>query len=219
MNNTLANNTAAQVLAVARLGAAQGCTEALFTLGDKPEAAFPEAAAELAAMGHATTLDYVFQAAGEVYRATGLLPHINAGVMSAADAGRLKRVSASQGLMLESSSARLMQPGGPHHGCPDKEPAARLGAIAAAGAAGVPFTSGILVGIGETREERLDSLADLLALQAAHGHLQELIVQNFRAKAGTAMAGCAEPPLEELLWSIAVARIVFGPDMNIQVRH
>ncbi|KAF8062640.1 fbiC [Scenedesmus sp. PABB004] len=208
--------TLPEVLAVARLGAAAGCAEALFTLGDKPELAYPEAAAELAAIGHASTLDYVASAAAAVLAETGLLPHINAGVMDEAALTTLKAVSASQGLMLEGTAPSLAAPGGPHWGCPDKDPAARLATIEAAGHARVPFTSGILIGLGEARSERLDALEALAASHARHGHIQEVIIQNFRAKPLTAMAGHPEPPLEELLWTVAAARLLFGARMAIQ---
>ena len=205
-----------EVLAIARAGAAAGCTEALFTLGDKPELRHPAAREGLAELGHATTLSYLAEACELVLARTGLLPHVNAGVMEAEDIASLRRVSVSQGLMLECVSRRLSEPGGAHHLSPDKLPEARLATIRQAGELAVPFTSGILVGIGETRAERLDSLFALRELQARHGHLQEIIVQNFRAKAGTRMAAAPEPDLDELLWTIAVARLVFGPAMSIQ---
>ncbi|KAK9832553.1 hypothetical protein WJX81_008558 [Elliptochloris bilobata] len=208
--------TLPEVLAVAARGAELGCTEALFTLGDKPEAVHPAAAAELIDMGHVSTLDYVTEAAGAVLAQTGLLPHVNAGVLSEADLLRLRHVSASQGLMLESTEPSLSETGGPHHACPDKVPAQRLATIDAAGRGAVPFTSGLLIGIGEGRRARLADLRLLLDLHRRHGHLQELIMQNFRAKRGTAMAGAPEPPLSELLWTVAVARLLFGPHMNIQ---
>src|SRR6187200_1991001 len=205
--------TAEEVLEVATAGAAAGCHEALFTLGDKPELRYRAARAELATLGCETTLDYLERAARTVLEGTGLLPHLNPGVMDAADLARLRRVSASQGIMLESSSERLSARGGPHFGSPDKLPAARLETLRLAGEAHVPFTTGILIGIGETRTERLDALH---AIAAAGPHVQEVIVQNFRAKPGTRMADAAEPPLEELLWTIAVARIVLGPRMHVQ---
>jgi FO synthase len=204
------------VLAIARAGAAAGCREALFTLGDKPELRYRAARDALAGLGYATTLDYLHAMAALVLRETGLLPHINAGAMSNADIMRLRDVSASQGLMLESASARLCRRGGPHFGSPDKIPSVRLATIAAAGEAAVPFTSGILIGIGETREERIDALLALRELHERHGHLQEIIVQNFRAKPRTKMANAAEPDLAEHLWTIAAARLIFGPAMNIQ---
>ena len=208
--------TADEVLAIARAGAAAGCKEALFTLGDKPERRYAAARRALAGLGHATTLDYLAAMAELVLSETGLLPHLNPGVMSAAETAALRPVSVSQGIMLESAAPRLCARGGPHWGSPDKEPSRRLAAIAAAGAARVPFTSGILIGIGETRAERIDALLALRDLHDAHGHIQEIIVQNFRAKPGTRMAGAPEPALEELVWTIAMARLLFGPEMNIQ---
>jgi FO synthase len=205
-----------EVLAIARRGQATGCQEALFTLGDKPELRYRRAREELAALGHDTTLSYLEAMARLVLDETGLLPHLNPGVMEAGDIARLRRVSVSQGLMLESASARLCEKGGPHHGSPDKDPAPRLETIRLAGEARVPFTSGILIGIGETRLERIESLLALRGLHARHGHIQEIIVQNFRAKPGTRMADWPDPPLEEHLWTIAAARLIFGPGMTIQ---
>ncbi len=205
-----------QVLDVARAGAKAGCKEALFTLGDKPELRYPAAQAQLRALGHETTLSYLIEAAGLVRRETGLLAHINAGVMGIEDIRRLRAVSVSQGIMLETASDRLSARGGPHFGSPDKIPAVRLETIRAAGEAGVPFTSGLLIGIGETRMERVEALLKLRALHQAYGHIQEIIIQNFRAKPGTRMAGAEEPSLDEQLWTVALARLLFGPDMNIQ---
>ena len=205
-----------EVLAIARAGAAADCKEALFTLGDKPELRYRAARAELARLGHDSTIAYLAAMAALVLRETGLLPHVNPGVMSADEIARLRPVSVSQGLMLESTAERLGRRGGPHFGSPDKVPAARLATIGAAGAAAVPFTSGILIGIGETRRERIEALLQLRDLGRRHGHLQEIIIQNFRAKPGTRMASHAEPPLAEHLWTIAAARILFGPAMNIQ---
>jgi FO synthase len=205
-----------EVLEVARAGAAAGCREALFTLGDKPELRYRAARQELAELGCETTLEYLAHASEAVLDRTGLLPHLNPGVMSLEDIGELRRVSASMGLMLESTSERLSERGGPHFGSPDKDPALRLETIAAAAAARVPFTTGILIGIGETRADRLDALRAIRELASEHGHVQEVIVQNFRAKAGTRMADAPEPPLEELLWTIAVARIVLGARAHLQ---
>ena len=205
-----------EVLDIARAGAEAGCHEALFTLGDKPEARYKAARDELAALGHASTLSYLREAAQAVLDETGLLPHMNPGVMTQSELEDLRPVSVSQGLMLESSSARLCEKGGPHYGSPDKRPQMRLDSIAAAGAAQVPFTSGILIGIGETRRERLEALLALKELHDTHGHMQEIIVQNFRRKPGTKMHDAPEPALEELLWTVAMARIIFGPHMNIQ---
>jgi FO synthase len=203
-------------VAIAAAGARAGCHEALFTLGDQPERRYRVAREALAALGHDTTIEYLAEVAKQVHAATGLLPHVNPGVMTRADLDLLRPVSASAGLMLESASARLCARGGPHHGCPDKLPQVRLETIRTAGELRVPFTSGILIGIGETRRERVESLLALRALHARYGHLQEIIVQNFRAKPGTAMAEAPEPSLEDHLWTIAMARIVFAPDMSIQ---
>ncbi|HEX9158815.1 MAG TPA: 5-amino-6-(D-ribitylamino)uracil--L-tyrosine 4-hydroxyphenyl transferase CofH [Rhizomicrobium sp.] len=208
--------TREEVLAIARAGAAAGCAEALFTLGDKPELRYRQAREELTALGHATTISYLAEMCRAVLDETGLLPHANPGVVSADEIALLRTVTVSQGLMLESVSPRLCQRGEVHFGSPDKYPAARLQTIRHAGEARVPFTSGILIGIGETREERLDSLIALWELHEECGHLQEIIVQNFRAKPDTRMAAAAEPDLDELMWTIALARLAFGPTMNIQ---
>jgi FO synthase len=205
-----------EVLELARAGSAAGCREALFTLGDKPELRYRAARQELADLGCETTLEYLARASEAVLDETGLLPHLNPGVMSVENIRELRRVSASMGLMVESTSERLSGRGGPHFGSPDKDPAVRLETIAAAGAACVPFTTGILIGIGETRADRLDALRAIRELASEHGHVQEVIVQNFRAKPGTRMADAPEPPLEELLWTIAVARIVLGAPAHVQ---
>ena len=205
-----------QVLAIASAGAAAGCKEALFTLGDKPELRYDVARVELRALGHETTIGYLAEAARLVLEETGLLPHANPGVLTRDDIRALRAVSASQGLMLESSSARLSERGGPHFGSPDKHPAVRLETIGLAGEAAVPFTSGILIGIGETRRERIESLVALRDLHEQHGHLQEVIIQNFRAKPETLMAETPDAVLDDHLWTIAVARLVLGSEMNIQ---
>lgn len=205
-----------EVLDIARRGAAAGCHEALFTLGDKPELRYPVARRALDELGHASTHDYLVAVARRVFDETGLLPHLNPGVMTRAELAAGRAVSVSQGIMLESSADRLGERGGPHFGSPDKVPALRLDCIAAAGELAIPFTSGILIGIGETRAERLDALFALRELHARHGHVQEIIIQNFRAKPGTRMAAVPDVSLEELLWTIAVARLVFGPAMNLQ---
>ena len=204
------------VLAIARAGAAAGCHEALFTLGDKPELRYEAAREALAALGHESTLSYLAAMAQLVLDETGLLPHLNAGVMDAGDLEKLRAVSVSQGIMLESSSRRLLERGGPHHGSPDKDPDVRLATIDNAGRLRIPFTSGILIGIGETRRERIESLLALRRLHDLHGHLQEVIIQNFRRKPGTAMARAPEPIEDELLWTIAVARLILGAEANIQ---
>lgn len=208
--------TVDEVLAIAHAGRAAGCKEALFTLGDKPELRYRHARDELQAMGYATTLAYLADVARIVFKETGLLPHLNPGLLEADDIESLRQVSISQGIMLESASARLCERGGPHFGSPDKEPAARLRTIELAGQQAVPFTTGLLIGIGETRRERIESLLALRALDARYGHLQEIIIQNFRPKPGTRMAHVEAAPLEEHLWTIAMARLLFRPDMNIQ---
>jgi FO synthase len=208
--------TADEVLAIARAGAAVDCKEALFTLGDKPEERYTAARTALTAANATSTLDYLERMARLVIQETGLLPHLNPGVMEAEDLRRLRPVSVSMGLMLESASERLCQRGGPHFGSPDKLPARRLATLRAAGELHVPMTTGLLIGIGETRRERLESLLALREIQDEHGNLQELIIQNFRAKPGTKMAHAPEPSLEEQLWTIAVARLLFGPGMSIQ---
>ena len=206
----------AEVLAIARAGAAAGCTEALFTLGDKPELRYRVARDELRALGCGTTIEYLARVAGLVLEETGLLPHLNPGVMTRAELELLRPVSASMGIMLETTAERLSARGGPHWASPDKLPAARLETIALAGELRIPFTSGILIGIGETREERLHALRALTELHERHGHLQEVIVQNFRAKEGTRMAAHPEPPLEEHLWTIAAARLLLPDDVAVQ---
>jgi FO synthase len=204
------------VLAIARAGAAAGCTEALFTLGDKPELRYRAAREALAALGHETTISYLREMCALVLKETGLLPHVNPGVMTREEIAALRGVSASQGIMLESSSQRLCEPGGVHHGSPDKAPEVRLGTIALAGELAVPFTTGILIGIGETRAERLESLMAIRDLHARHGHIQEVIVQNFRAKPNTKRATAPEPDLDDLLWSISAARLILPEDVHVQ---
>jgi len=205
-----------EVLAIARAGAAAGCTEALFTLGDKPELRYRAARNALEALGYETTIDYLRAMCALVLRETGLLPHANPGIMSWAEMAGLRTVSASQGVMLESLSTRLCEPGGVHYGSPDKRPETRLQTLQLAGELRVPFTTGILIGIGETRAERLEALFAIRDLHRRFEHVQEVIVQNFRSKPGTKLAKAAEPDLDDLLWSIAAARLIFGPAMNIQ---
>lgn len=205
-----------KVIELCQQGAAAGCQEALFTLGEKPELRYSAARNALDEMGFATTLDYVREVARRVLQETGMLPHINAGCMSAAEIAMLRPVSASMGIMLESASSRLCEKGMPHYGSPDKDPKVRLQTLELAGQANVPFTTGILIGIGETRLERIESFLAIRAIHARYGHIQEIIVQNFRAKADTKMAQAPEPDLNELLWTIAVARLIFGAQMNIQ---
>ncbi len=208
--------TPEQVLEIARAGERAGCNEALFTLGDKPELRYAAAREALEKMGYASTLEYLEAMAALVLRETSLLPHLNPGLMDAQDFARLRKVSASMGIMLESASARLLEKGMAHHGSPDKAPGLRLECITQAGIANVPFTSGILIGIGETRAERIEALLALRDINDVHGHIQEIIIQNFRAKPDTKMSTAREPDLDDLLWTIAVARIIFGAGMSIQ---
>jgi FO synthase len=205
-----------QVLDQARVAAAAGCKEALFTLGDQPERRYKAAREGLAELGHQTTLEYLREAAELVLRETGLLPHLNPGLMDGDDFAALRPVSASMGIMLESISTRLLEKGGAHYGSPDKVPARRLETLRLAGEARVPFTTGILIGIGETRRERVDSLLAIRELHQRHGQIQEIIVQNFRAKPETRMAQHPEPTLDDLLWTIAIARLLLGPEMSVQ---
>lgn len=205
-----------EVLEIARAGAAAGCREALFTLGERPEARYRVARSALTAMGHETTLSYLHEAAGRVLAETGLLPHLNPGLLDDTDYRLLRPVAASMGLMLETMADRLGERGGPHYGSPDKIPARRLAAIQAAGQAGVPFTTGLLIGIGETRHERIEALLAIEALHRRYGHIQEVIVQSFRAKLGTGMAGHPEPSLDEHLWTVAAARLILDSSVSIQ---
>ncbi|MDE0808679.1 MAG: 5-amino-6-(D-ribitylamino)uracil--L-tyrosine 4-hydroxyphenyl transferase CofH [Alphaproteobacteria bacterium] len=205
-----------QVLEIARAGKATGCKEALFTLGDKPELRYAAACEALEEMGYPSTLAYLRDMALLVFEETGLMPHLNPGVMTRAEIASLREASVSMGIMLESTSIRLMEKGGCHHGSPDKDPAVRLETMSEAGRQKVPFTSGILIGIGETRQERVDALLALRDQQDAHGQIQEVIIQNFRAKPSTKMHDAPEPGLEDLQWTIAVARVIFGSEMAIQ---
>ena len=206
-----------RILEIVRAGDEAGCKEALFTLGDKPELRYRIAREELAARGHETTIDYLVEMCEMVLERTNLLPHVNPGVLGAEDLTRLRKVSVSQGIMVESTSSRLLERGEVHYGSPDKDPALRLETLRLAGELQVPFTTGILIGIGETRRERLESLLAIRELHERYGHIQEIIVQNFRAKLGTKMANAPEPDLDDLLWTLAVTRLAFGPKMNIQV--
>jgi FO synthase len=205
-----------EAVAVASQGAQLGCKEALFTLGERPELRYRAARDWLEENGFASTLHYVAHVAAAVRDRTGLLPHINAGCMSPEEMALLKPVSASMGLMLESTAERLAEKGGPHYGSPDKLPAVRLETLAEAGRQKVPFTTGLLIGIGETREERLEALHAIEAVHRRYGHIQEVIIQNFVPKPGTIMAHAPAADREELLWSIAAARLVLGAHMSIQ---
>ncbi|MEU4664170.1 bifunctional FO biosynthesis protein CofGH [Micromonospora chalcea] len=206
-----------EVLAIAREGAAQGCKEALFTLGDRPEERWPAARRWLDERGYDSTLDYLRACAVAVLEETGLLPHLNPGVLSWSELQRLKPVAPSMGMMLETTATRLWsEPGGPHYGSPDKEPAVRLRVLDDAGRVGVPFTTGILIGIGENRAERVDAIFAIRRAMREYGHLQEVIVQNFRAKPDTAMRGMPDAELHDLAATVAVARVLLGPKARIQ---
>ncbi|OFW54116.1 MAG: 7,8-didemethyl-8-hydroxy-5-deazariboflavin synthase subunit CofG [Actinobacteria bacterium RBG_16_67_10] len=209
--------TPGEVMAIAAAGDANRCTEALFTLGDRPEIRWRQAAEFLSAHGCSSTIDYVRMNTEAVVAGTGLFPHANPGLMAEADLIALRPSNPSMGLMLENASPRLMEPGMPHHGCPDKDPALRLDVIRAAGRARVPFTTGILVGIGETIAEIVDSLFVLRDVAAQAGAVQEVIVQNFRAKADTPKRRDAEPTVQYFARVVAVARWILGPSTNLQV--
>jgi 7,8-didemethyl-8-hydroxy-5-deazariboflavin synthase CofG subunit len=205
-----------EVLRVVNQGKLLGCTEVLFSLGDKPEAIYPEMKAFLAERGHQRTLDYLFGACRAVLDETGLLPHSNPGVMGRGDLQRLKEVNPSMGLMLESVSERLLLPGAAHDNAPDKKPAVRLRTLELAGELRLPFTTGILIGIGENWEERIDSLLAIRQLHQRYGHIQEVIVQNFRAKPTIPMRDHADATRDDMLKTIALARLILGGEMNIQ---
>ncbi|HVE75745.1 MAG TPA: 5-amino-6-(D-ribitylamino)uracil--L-tyrosine 4-hydroxyphenyl transferase CofH [Actinomycetota bacterium] len=209
--------TLEEVRALAVQARAAGCAEALFTLGDKPELRYRTARDELEAMGFESTLDYLVEAAHLVLTETGLLPHLNPGVLSAEQLLKLKDVSASMGMMLESASVRLTESGMPHHGSPDKDPEARLATLDAAGESRVPFTTGILIGIGETWEERAESLLEIQQSHQRWGHVQEVIVQNFRAKDGTPMHAHPEPSLQDMIGTIVLARLILDSEISVQV--
>jgi 7,8-didemethyl-8-hydroxy-5-deazariboflavin synthase CofG subunit len=208
--------TPEEVLSVAERARAAGCKELLFSLGDQPERVFPEARDFLRARGFERTLEYLASISQLALEASGLLPHANPGVMNAADLATLKTSNASVGLMLENVSPRLMRRGEAHEDAPDKVPSLRLRTIEEAGRQRIAFTTGILIGIGETREERIDSLLAIRDLQARCGHIQEVIVQNFRAKPATPMALHFEPDMDDMLRTVAVARLILGGEMNLQ---
>ncbi len=209
--------TPEQVLALTRAGERLGAKEALFSLGDRPEAIFPEYREFLSRMGHATTLGYLREVCELVTKETGLLPHANPGLMGERDLSALREVNVSMGIMLETLSERLLGPGLAHDRAPDKVPSRRLRTIGLAGKLAIPFTTGILIGIGETHAERIHALLAIRELHERYGHIQEVIVQNFRRKPGIPMRDHAEPPIDDLLRTAAVARLLLGPDMNIQV--
>jgi FO synthase len=208
--------TPEDVVALCRAGARVGAKEALFSLGDRPEARFAEHRAFLKARGHRTTLSYLREVCATTLRESALLPHVNPGLMGERDLAALREVSVSMGLMLESTSERLLAPGGAHAGAPDKVPHRRLRTIELAGKLAIPFTTGILIGIGETPRERADALVAIRDLHERYGHVQEVIVQNFRAKAAIPMKDAPEPTLEELLRALAVARLVLPPEVALQ---
>jgi FO synthase len=205
-----------EVLDVARAGQAAGCKEALLTFGDAPERRYQVARDWLADRGYARTIDYVRDLAEAIVRETGLLPHINAGLLDEADFAMLREVAPSAGLMLESTSERLCEKGGAHYGSPDKVPALRIASLEGAGRAKMPMTTGILIGIGETALERMESIIALRDLHLAHGHLQEVIVQNFAPKPGTKMAGAPEASEADFLRVLAAARIVMPLEVSVQ---
>jgi 7,8-didemethyl-8-hydroxy-5-deazariboflavin synthase CofG subunit len=209
--------TPEQVVALARAGERLGAKEALFSLGDRPEALFPEYRQFLRRMGHRTTLEYLRAVSALVVSETSLLPHANPGVMGERDLASLREVNVSMGIMLETASERLLGAGLAHDRAPDKVPARRLRTIALAGKLSIPFTTGILIGIGETPAERVEALCAIRDLHERYGHIQEVIVQNFRRKPGIPMRDHPEPAMDDLLRTAAVARLLLGPDMNIQV--
>jgi FO synthase len=208
--------TLEEVLRVVRQGKSLGCTEVLFSLGDKPEAIYPEMRQFLAERGHQRTLDYLFEACRVVLEETGLLPHSNPGVMGEGDLRRLKEVNPSMGLMLESVSERLLLAGGAHDNAPDKRPAVRRRTLELAGKLRIPFTTGILIGIGESWAERIDSLIAIRELHERYGHIQEVIVQNFRAKPSIPMRAHPDATRDDMRKTIALARLILGGEMNIQ---
>ncbi len=208
--------TPEEVLEVARKGERLGCKEALFSLGEKPELRYVQARDALAKLGYQRTVDYLRDMCALVLRKTSLIPHVNAGTAPVEDLLALKSVSGSMGMMLENVSRRLTRVGQVHHACPDKTPLQRLRTLEAAGQAGVPFTTGILIGIGETWEERVESLAAIDQSHRKHDHIQEVIVQNFRAKPGTPMAAHPEPSRDDMERTLAVARLLLSPEISLQ---
>lgn len=205
-----------EVLAVARQGALLGCKEALFSLGDKPEAAFDEMRRDLGQIGFRRTLDYLVEVCSRVLEETPLFPHANPGLMGAKDLERLRETNVSVGLMLENVSRRLLLPGEAHENAPDKRPALRMKTLERAGRLRLPVTTGILIGIGESPRERVQSLFAIQRLHERYGHVQEVIIQNFKPKHGTPMERCEEPSLEDLVKTLAIARLVLNPDISLQ---
>ncbi|MFQ5934242.1 MAG: 7,8-didemethyl-8-hydroxy-5-deazariboflavin synthase CofG, partial [Dehalococcoidia bacterium] len=208
--------TPEEVLGVAEAGRQAGCKEALFSLGEKPEEVHPLARKHLEQLGYPTMTDYLIAMCGLVIEETGLLPHCNSGVLEREEVAELKEVNASMGLMLENISPRLMERGQAHYGCVGKHPEVRMATMRYAGEMKIPFTTGILIGIGETLEERVDSLFAIKELHEEYGHIQEVIIQNFRAKPDTRMRGFQEPTSVDMVVTIAVARLILGGEMNVQ---
>ncbi len=208
--------TLEEVLKIVRQGKLMGCSEVLFSLGDKPEAIYPQMKSFLAERGLQRTLDYLYEACKIVLEETQLLPHSNPGVMGKGDLRRLRQVNISMGLMLENISERLLLPGGAHDNAPDKKPAVRMRTMEEAGKLGIPFTTGILIGIGENWQERIESLLAIRELHERYGHIQEIIIQNFRAKPSIPMRHHPDAGQDEMLKTLAVARLLFGGAMNIQ---
>jgi FO synthase len=209
--------TPEEVLAVAEAGRKAGCKEALFSLGEKPEDVHPLARKHLEELGYSSMTDYLIAMCELVFQETGLLPHSNSGVLEREEVAALRDVTVSMGLMLENISPRLMERGQAHYGCMGKAPEVRMDTMRYAGQLNIPFTTGILIGIGETKLERIESLLAIRELHRHYGHVQEVIVQNFRAKQDTPMSEHLDPSTEDLLWTVAVSRLVLGPDVNIQV--
>lgn len=208
--------TPEQVLKTARQGEETGCKELLFSLGEKPELRYEKAAQALGALGYSSMIDYLAAMCALVLEETSLLPHVNAGTLTDDEIEKLKPVSASMGMMLETVSNRLMQPGQPHHQCPDKTPKARLRTLETAGRNKVPFTTGLLIGIGETWEKRVEALAAINAVHQRYGHIQEVIIQNFQTKPGIAMENHPEPSLDDMLLTLATARLMLDPSISLQ---
>lgn len=209
--------TPAEVLAVAEAGRQAGCKEALFSLGERPELRYPAHREWLAENGYRSTIHYLAVMCRLVFEKTGLLPHANPGTMTSEEMEALRPWNASMGMMLESTSLRLLRPGEAHHRCPDKAPSARLATLETAGRLRVPFTSGLLIGIGETLEERVDTLLAIAESHARHGHVQEVIIQNFRAKPDTRFAHWPEPDTGDLIRTAALARVLLGMEVNVQI--
>ena len=208
--------TPEQVLATARKGQDNGCKELLFSLGERPELRFEKAREGLARLGYSSTNEYLRDMCQLVLDETTLLPHVNAGTLNAEEIDMLRPVAASMGMMLETVSRRLTRKGMPHHACPDKTPVQRLRTLERAGERGVPFTTGLLIGIGETWNERVESLAAINSAHMRHGHVQEVIIQNFQQKPGIFMENHPEPKLDDMLRTLAVARLMLAPGISLQ---